>query len=262
MTRRPKEFSTSQAHSEFIRRWFWATFIGALVIVGLLFTCGVAAAQTPTERAIQEGRGGFIQDYPSWFVKVKSSETPFSGPDGVYEFVGSGTWIARDLVLTCWHNIRFQQSDRPSPEFGVVDHNGNRYDNVEIVAVRKQKDILVLRVKGDIITHNQVRISTDQDTNDVCFNYGLDPDGTRFRWSVGEVILGGGGKPKRQGSSNGQPYWHTHTGLVVPGMSGGPCFNGAGEQQGINVGHWKGVSSVVSLSEIQKVLDTIDLGDK
>ena len=233
------------------RHLFWILFISSLVVITLLFSARPASAQDT------QG-GGLISEYPSWFVKVKSSERPFSKNHRFYEFVGSGSWIADDLVLTCWHNFRLGRSTKISPEVCIEDHNGNRYTNVEIAAVDKAADLLVVRVLGKIHPHKQVRVSTAQDTSGRVISYGLDRDGVRFRWSVGEVLTHPDGDPIRQGSVNGGIHWHVHDGLVVQGMSGGPAFDDAGELQGINVGHHSGRSSTVSLSKIQSVLDTID----
>lgn len=202
--------------------------------------------------------GGLISETPSWMVRVKSSETPFRGDDGFYEFTGTGTWIAKDLVLTCWHNWRYKRTTKISPEVCIEDHNGNRYTNVEIAAVDKEVDILVVRVKGEIHDHTSARVSTEPQTSGAVVSYGFDTVPTRIRWSVGEVLLKGSGKPVRRGKSNGVPVYHVHDGLVVQGMSGGPGFDDSGELQLVNIGHYKGESTAVSLSVIQRVLDTIN----
>lgn len=254
MTYRPRELSTSEARNHFIRRMFWAGIITSLAIFALLAAAGVAAGQEQ-----EEGRGGFISPTPSWFVKVKSSETPLRRNSDFYEFSGSGSWIAPDLVLTCWHNVRYKLSTKISPRICIEDHLGYRYTNVEIAAVNKRADLLVLRVLGKTLPHSQVRVSTQPETYGTVYSWGLDSDGKRLRWTVGSVLKNENGTDIRSAPGfDGKPVWHHHDGLVVKGMSGGPGFDESGELQCVNTGHGEGRSSCVSLSTIQELLDTID----
>ena len=208
----------------------------------------------------EPGGGGFLEEKPSWFVEVKTSERPFVGAPIAAWTTGSGSWIARDLVLTCWHNYR-DSWKKGANECYIEDHEGNRYD-IEIAAINKSADVMILRVTDDIIaTHTQVRISTESRAYGTLTNYGMNRGGKGFRWTTGEVRTRSDGSNVQRGTGGATMPWNVHTGLIVQGMSGGPAFNDEGELCGVNI-HGEGVDSTfVSLETIQALLDKVQVED-
>ena len=228
--------------TELSRRYFWYLFIVVLACLGAI--CSASAQE--------EGRGGYLEQRPIWFAEIKTSDPPLHGVQSVYH--GSGCWLSERLILTCWHNIR-DNWKKPGHTVCVVDFRGQEYCNLEIVALDKKADLLLLRVKGNISGHGWCVVSSDPET-DSQFDlrcYGLDTDGKRFRWTLGKVIEGRSWMAGRKRAG----LWTDA--LVVQGMSGGPAVGYDGMIHGVNLGHANGQSQMVSLSYLQAFLDAANV---
>lgn len=226
----------------------------------LLFAFAIAVLIIGTAYAQDPQGGGFLEKRPSWFVKVKVSELPLRAYAQHSSYTGSGTWVAKDLVVTCWHNYR-DTWKRPRHEHFVLDHNDNRYE-IEIAALDKRADLMILRVKGPVLPHSWVRVSTDEDSADFVTCYGMDTDGEGFRYSNGQLRRWEDDNRIVQSSVDGNKplTWLQTNALVVRGMSGGPAIDINGELTGVNIGHYKGQTTMIRLSTVQLLLDRVEPG--
>lgn len=226
-----------------------------IVFAVCLLAAGLCSAVEP-----REGEGGFLKERPSWFVQVKTSEFPFPGAFESATAYGSGCWISRDLILTCWHNYKhtWNKPGHKHDRHYVVDHNGNTYD-IKIEALDKKADLMVLRVTDEVIhTHTQVRLSDEDQASGHIVCYGMNRGGNGFRWTTGRCKVSEHGKPVRYGYGDRRLCWAGHTSFVCQGMSGGPAFNSTGEVCGVNInGEVLDDSTMITMETVHNLLSTV-----
>jgi len=187
-------------------------------------------AQTPTyppkEGEPTKGGAGFLGVTPSWFVLVKTRESPLSS------FMGSGCFIAQDLVLSCGHNVREVRKGRET--LSVQSYDGTLYNDVEILRYDADLDLSLLKINGvkSGHTHSTLKLGQSLSPGDTVWSVGWVPKTSVCDMFKGQVTDKKGGKVVNGSFSH---LYDNHTATVVQGMSGGPLLDTEQNIVGVNI---------------------------
>ena len=205
------------------------TLLVAVVVVTLMAVTAAAEGRQvfpPKENEQIKAGVGLQGICPSYFAIVKVSDFPYSD-------MGSGSFIARNTVLTCAHNVRdFHVGGKG--KLTVQSHDGTVYRNVSVLVYEPELDIAVLRIEDfdGSGTHSTIRLGTEPVSGESVYSIGWVPRTSQVELYVGLMTDEFSG---RSGSSFGYKTWVNHTSQVVQGMSGGPLLNSKGRLVGVNI---------------------------
>lgn len=119
------------------------------------------------------------------YAKIESAMVSIHSKDSLGNvYVGSGFFVARDKILTCYHVI-----DSAS-EITVTDYHGNKYPVKEILGYSTEKDLLLMKVKTPKKATNSALIPTGvlSKTGDTVYACGS-PYGLEATFSQGTVSM-------------------------------------------------------------------------
>jgi S1-C subfamily serine protease len=196
----------------------------------------------------QEG-GGFLEQSPTAFCKVKSYEKPLSGDE---QYAGSGVFLTHRLVLSCQHNVRTNRPER-GDRLTIEFPDGREYGDVAVLRQDPNVDLSLLRVNDPRLPRHETCVVSSRVRQ---------PEKI---WSIG-YHPGEGRIVEREGTTGdyphlgwgGQPHLFQHRTHVVQGMSGGPTLDERGQVVGVVVGttyELDELSQSVMLERVQEFLD-------
>ena len=169
------------------------------------------------------------------FEKFKNPETPEAVPDQNQFGMGTGFFIAENLIVTNYHVVE------NSKELKVYVYNYPfAIEDVELVGYSKEVDIAVLRIKGIPYSEPPTILKWAEEkpyTGDTVYAYG---HGLGQFWSLTKGIISttyrgsfAGGKNSKIVPSVYVHYYQTDA-VINQGNSGGPLLDDHGHVVGVN----------------------------